>query len=96
MAWALDGALMIATAIATFVYDPLPAITNERADRLRKAGVRAGLWSALHFPTGEIFSVVAIGALVAAGVARGPSARPFGGGAHHRLDRPPTLHRNAG
>jgi ATP-binding cassette, subfamily B, bacterial len=134
LAWMLDGALMIATAIAMFVYDPLLAtivlvataplffllrglqhrlvtaygavreenagyltalselvsgaavvraydaadariaITNERADRLKKSGVRAGLWSALLFPTGEIFSVIAIGALVAVGVARGPSA----------------------
>jgi ATP-binding cassette, subfamily B, bacterial len=116
LAWLLDGALMIATAVAMFVYDPLLAaivliataplffllrglqhrlvtaygavreanagyltalselvsgaavvraydaadariaITNERADRLKKSGVRAGLWSALLFPTGEIFS----------------------------------------
>jgi ATP-binding cassette, subfamily B, bacterial len=134
LAWMLDGALMIATAIAMYLYDPLLAtivivttlplfvllrglqhrlvtaygavreenasylnavselvtgaavvraydatdarlaITNRHADRLKRAAVVAGSWSALLFPIGEIFSVLAIGALVAVGVARGAAS----------------------
>jgi ATP-binding cassette, subfamily B, bacterial len=134
LAWMLDGALMLATAVAMYLYDPLLAtivivttlplfvllrglqhrlvkaygavreenasyltavselvtgaavvraydatdarlvIANRHADRLKRAAVTAGSWSALLFPIGEIFAVFAIGALIAVGVARGSAA----------------------
>ncbi len=45
-----------------------------RAERLRRANVRAGSLSALLFPTGEMFSCLAIAAVVLVGIIRGPSS----------------------
>lgn len=134
LTWLLDISLMVVTAIAMALYDPLLAVivvvvsaplllllrqlqqrlatvygqSRERnaefltsvadlvagapvirvygagprraeaarasAHRLRRANVRAGSLSALLFPTGEMFSCLAIAAVVLVGVTRGPSA----------------------
>ncbi len=55
------------------VRDRVTVKTRATVDAQRDDGIRAGVLAAFLFPSGEVFSVFTVAAVIAVGVARGPS-----------------------
>ncbi len=68
---------MITASAVTRAYEARPAATRrvlQAADRRARAFVRSSTIGAFLFPSGEVFSVLTVGAVVVVGVLRGPSS----------------------
>ena len=74
MLTAISETVMGAAVVRAYDAEPvLQKRSGQAIESHRKASVRAGTIGALLFPSGEIFSVLTIAAVMAAGVALGPA-----------------------
>lgn len=72
---ALSEVVMGASVVRAYRIGPrTTARVNQAIDRQRDDGIRAGILSALLFPSGEVFSVLTVAAVLAVGVAQGPAS----------------------
>jgi ATP-binding cassette subfamily B protein len=72
---AMSEVVMGAPVIRAYAVGPRTSARVHRAiGRQRDAGIRAGTLSALLFPSGEVFSVLTVAAILVVGVALGPDS----------------------